>query len=139
MPGQHLPADHSRGDANTIGGYAAVHGRPAAFEGSDGFSYSAEIESAPTGHAEHAWGAFILFVQWSRMGATSPSGHLETDFLSESDTEEDARNIVGALSLSQVRGELDALITARGGGTPARKWYDAMRDDTGSDAGGGDA
>ena len=34
--GQFLPADHSRGDANTIGGYIAVHSRPAAFEGSDG-------------------------------------------------------------------------------------------------------
>jgi hypothetical protein len=29
--------DHSKGDASTIGGYAAVHDRPAAFEGSDGF------------------------------------------------------------------------------------------------------
>ena len=135
MPGQHLPADHSRGDANTIGGYAAVHGRPAAFEGSDGFSYSVDIVTAPTGHADHAWGAFILFVQWSRIGATSPSGHLETDFLAESDTEGDARSIVGALSLSQVRGELHALIAARDGGPPARKWYDAMRDDPDSDAG----
>ena len=37
---QFLPADHARGDANTIGGYAEVHGRPAAFEGSDGMAYS---------------------------------------------------------------------------------------------------
>src|SRR3954466_11647359 len=72
MPGQHLPADHSRGDANTIGGYAAVHGRPAAFEGSDGLSYSVEIATAPTGDADRPWGAYLLFVQWSRIGATSP-------------------------------------------------------------------
>ena len=63
----------------------------------------------------------MLFVQWSRVGATSPSGHLETDFLAESDTEDDARSIVGALSLSQVRGELHTFIAARDGGPPARK------------------
>ena len=47
-----------------------------------------------------------MFVQWSRIGGTSPSGHLETDFLAEADTEADARAIVGALSLGQVRGAL---------------------------------
>jgi hypothetical protein len=131
MPGQHLPADHSRGDANTIGGYAAVHGRPAAFEGTDGLSYSVEIVTGATGHADHPWGAYLLFVQWSRIGGTSPSGHLETDFLAESDTEDDARAVVGAYSLSQVRGVLHALIAARAGGTPpARRWFDVMRDDT---------
>lgn len=130
MPGQHLPADHSRGDANTIGGYAAVHGRPAAFEGSDGLSYSVEIATAPTGDTERPWGAYLLFVQWSRIGATSPIGHLESDFLAESDSEDDARAVVGALSLSQVRGVLHDLIAERAGGnTPSRRWWDAMRDE----------
>jgi hypothetical protein len=129
MPGQHIPADHSRGDANTIGGYAAVHGRPAAFEGSDGLSYSVEIVTAPTGHEEHRWGAYLLFVQWARLGAASPSGHLESDFLAESDTEDDARAVVGALPLAQVRGVLHALIAERHGGTPSRRWYEAMNDD----------
>lgn len=128
MPGQHLPADHSRGDTNTIGGYAAVHGRPAAFEGSDGLSYSVEIVTSPTGHAEHPWGAYLLFVQWARIGASTPSGHLESDFLAESDTEADAHAIVGALSLGEVRGVLHALIAERAGGTPGRRWWDAMRD-----------
>ena len=133
MPGQHLPADHSRGDANTIGGYAAAHGRPAAFEGSDGLSYSVEILSAATGHAERPWGAYLLFVQWGRIGATTPSGHVETDFLAESDTEDDARAVVGALSLGQVRGVLHALIAGRSGGKPSRRWFDVMHD--ASDAG----
>ncbi len=128
MPGQHIPADHSRGDTNTIGGYAAVHGRPAAFEGSDGCSYSVEIVTAETGHAEHPWGAYLLFVQWSRIGAASPNGHLETEFLAESDTESDAHAIVAALSLSQVRGVLHALIAGRQGGEPQRRWYDVMND-----------
>ena len=133
MPGQHLPADHSRGDANTIGGYAAAHGRPAAFEGTDGLSYSVEIVSAATGHPDRPWGAYLLFVQWGRIGATSPSGHLETDFLAEADTEEDARAVVGTYSLSQVRGVLHALIAARAGGTPARRWFDVMHDETNAD------
>jgi hypothetical protein len=129
MPGQHLPADHSRGDANTIGGYAAVHGRPAAFEGSDGRSYSVEILASATGDPARPWGAYLLFVQWSRIGGASPSGHLESDFLAEADTEGDARALVAALSLAQVRGVLHALIADRDGGEPSRRWWDAMRDD----------
>ena len=129
MPGQHLPADHSRGDANTIGGYTAVHGRPAAFEGTDGLSYSVEIVATPTGDAEKPWGAYLLFVQWSRIGSTSPTGHLETDYLAEADTEADARAIVGALSLGQGRSAMNALIAERAGGAPARRWWDAMRED----------
>ncbi len=133
MAGQHLPADHSRGDTNTIGGYAAVHGRPAAFEGTDGLSYSVEIVAAPTGEPERPWGAYLLFVQWSRVGGASPIGHLETEFLAEADTEADARAVVGALSLGQVRAALHALIAERAGGTPTRRWWDAMNDD--ADAG----
>ncbi|HEY2027456.1 MAG TPA: hypothetical protein VGG78_10630 [Gemmatimonadaceae bacterium] len=135
-PGQFLPADHSRGDANTIGGYAAVHGRPAAFEGTDGLSYTVEIVTAPTGDTRRPWGAYVLFVQWSRVGSTTPTGHLETDFLAESDSETDARAVVGALSLAQVRGALHALIAERQGGLPARRWWDAMRDDTDTGQGG---
>jgi hypothetical protein len=129
MPGQHLPADHSRGDTDTVGGYAAVHGRPPAFEGTDGLSYSVEIAVAPTGRPDAPFGAYLLFVQWARIGASSPSGHLETDFLAESDSEEEARAVVGALSLSQVRGALHALIETRHGGPPGRKWYEAMQDE----------
>ena len=136
MPGQHLPADHSRGDANTIGGYAAVHGRPAAFEGTDGFSYSVEIVASPTGDDARPWGAYLLFVQWSRVGGASPVGHLETEFLAEADTEADVRAIVGALTLSQVRAALNALIAEKHGGVPRRRWWDAMRDEGGADDGG---
>ena len=130
MPGQHLPADHSRGDTNTVGGYAAVHARPAAFEGTDGLSYSVEIVVAPTGNPLARYGAYLLFVQWARVGASSPSGHLETDFLAESDDADEARDLVGALSLSQARAALHGLIEARHGGPPGRKWYEAMQDDS---------
>ena len=131
MPGQHIPADHSRGDTNTVGGYAAVHGRPPAFEGTDGLSYSVEIMVSPTGASPASVGAYLLFVQWARIGASTPSGHLETDFLAESDSEAEARAIVGALSLSQARAALHALIAERHGGPPGRRWYEAMHDDEG--------
>jgi hypothetical protein len=137
VAGQHLPADHSRGDANTIGGYAAVHGRPAAFEGSDGLSYSVEIVTAPTGQVQQPWGAYLLFVQWGRIGAASPSGHLESDFLAESDTEDDARIIVAALTLAQVRGVLHERIAEHAGGEPTRRWFDVMRDEADFETGTG--
>ena len=68
MPGQHLPPDHSKGDDTTVGGYAAVHARPAALEGRDGMSYSIEILADATGDPERPMGAFLLFVQWTRIG-----------------------------------------------------------------------
>ncbi|MGH7669978.1 MAG: hypothetical protein ACRENQ_10855 [Gemmatimonadaceae bacterium] len=134
MPGQFLPADHSKGDANTLGGYAAVHDRPAAFEGSDGFSYSVEILTDQTGDPEAPMGAYLLFVQWARVGSASPQGHLESDFLVCAGSESAARAAVGAMPLAEVRSALDRLIAARTGGRPSRPWWDAMRAD--GDAGG---
>ncbi len=133
MPGQFLPADHSRGDANTLGGYMAVHDRPAAFEGADGFSYSVEILTDETGDREAPVGAYLLFVQWARVGAASPQGHLESDFLARAHSEPAARAAVGGMPLAEVRRVLDALIAERAGGRPSRRWWDAMRAD---DAGG---
>lgn len=130
---QFKPADHSKGDANTIGGYQAVHDRPAAFEGSDGFSYSVEIVADHAGDAPHPWAGYLLFVKWSRLGAQTPEGHLETDYLSRGASEEEAIRAVGAMRLDEVKRALDACIAAREGGRPARRWWDAMRDDAAED------
>src|SRR3954468_23662286 len=97
------PPDHSKGDESTIGGYTAVHDRPAAFEGSDGFSYSVELMAEPTGDTHAPWAAFILFVKWSRLGAQSPEGHLETDYLLTANTEADARTALGETKLEEVK------------------------------------
>lgn len=129
MSGQFLPADHSKGDANTLGGYMAVHDRPAAFDGSDGFSYSVEIVADETPDAGAAFGAYLLFIQWARVGAASPQGHLETDYLAHGESEAAARAAAGAMPLAEVKRTLDALIAARDGGAPARRWWDAMRAD----------
>ena len=130
MPGQFRPADHSKGDANTIGGYMAVHDRPAAFEGRDGFSYSVEIMTQHEPSAALPWAAFFLFVKWARIGAQTPEGHLESDYIAHGATETDAVSRAGALSLAETSAMLDDLIAARAGSKPGRRWFDVMRDET---------
>lgn len=122
--------DFSKGDPNTLGGYMAVHERPAAFEGPDGFSYSVDILADEDRGAGLRWGAYLFFVKWARIGATSPEGHLESDVLERADTEDDARARLGAWPLSEVKRVLDGLIArASGSAAPRRKWWDAMNAD----------
>jgi hypothetical protein len=123
------PPDHSKGDESTIGGYMAVHDRPAAFEGSDGFSYSVEIMVDETGRDAQPWGAFFLFVKWARIGAQTPEGHLESDYLAHGFSESDARARLGELPLGEVKDLLDRLIAERQSSDDGRRWWDAMRDD----------
>jgi hypothetical protein len=128
VSGQHLPADHSLGDANTIGGYALVHGRPAAFEGSDGFSYSVELCVDQVNDAGALWAAYLLFPRWRRIGASGVEGHLETDYVTRAATSEAARQTLGALTLQQVRELLESRIEDTA--PPAsRRWFDVMRDE----------
>ena len=136
--GQFLPADHSRGDANTIGGYMAVHSRPAAFEGKDGASYSVEIVSDESGRKEKPFAAYLLFVRW-REGDPVASGHLETEYLAFATSEEEAAAKVGALKLSEVRALLDDLVSRREqaereSSAAERKWWDVMREESEGDA-----
>src|SRR6185369_10564272 len=131
--GQFLPADHSLGDANTIGGYMAVHARPAAFEGKDGVSYSVEIVADEETDRVAPFAAYLLFVKW-RSGDPVAAGHLETDYLGYGQTEAEAIEKVGAMKLSEVRGILDGLIAARAALESERAqrdvaWWDAMREE----------
>jgi hypothetical protein len=125
--GRFLPPDHSKGDERTIGGYMAVHARPAAFEGADGMSYSVEIETDETGDPAQPYGAYLLFVRWSR-GDPRVSGHLETDFLARAPSEQEARALVGALSLEEVKRVLDTLIREREP-KPSKPWWEVMREE----------
>ena len=129
MSGQHLPADHSLGDANTIGGYALVHGRPAAFEGSDGFSYSVELSVDQVNDAGTLWAAYLLFLRWRRIGTSGVEGHLETDYLTRAGTPDAARAALGAFTLQQVRELLEVRI-AETAPKSTRRWFDVMRDDS---------
>jgi hypothetical protein len=124
--GRFLPADHYKGDANTIGGYMAVHDRPAAFEGSDGMSYSVELMVDRTADAERPYAAYILFLRWRRVGAQGVEGHLETDYLAHGATPESARAAIGRMTLGEVQEALETLLAGR---PTQRRWWDAMREE----------
>lgn len=124
--GQFLPADHSKGDANTVGGYAAVHARPPAFEGRDGTSYSVEIMTDATGDPARPWAGYLLFVKW-RQGDPVASGHVETDYLRFAKSEEEARSEVGAMQLNDALAELNRAIESQS--ETSRPWWEAMNDE----------
>jgi hypothetical protein len=118
--GQHLPADHDAGDERTLGGYMAVHARPAAFEGVDGMSYSADILTDTTGDPEAPWGAFLFFLRWGR-GEPEAVGHLETEFLVRGQSETAVRDELGRMSLLVVKATLDGLIRGHSA-SPGERW-----------------
>ena len=124
---QFLPADHSKGDANTVGGYTAVHARPPAFEGTDGASYSVEIMTDETGDPAQPWAGYLLFVRY-RQGDPVASGHVETAYLRFAVTEEDARAAVGAMQLNEALVELNDAIAQS---LESRPWWESMNDEDG--------
>ena len=111
-----------------------MHGRPAAFEGSDGFSYSVEIMTDADGRPERAVGRFISVRANGRASARRRRGTSRDATTSPRRiTEDDARAIVGALSLGEVRALLDGSSPSATGGAPTRRWWDAMRDEDDGD------
>ena len=115
MIGQHLPPDYARGDESTVGGYAAVHSRPPAFEGADGTSYSADILVDVTDDLETPWAAYLFFVRWSA-GAPALEGHVESGYLARGSSEAAAREAAGRVSLREAKRVLDALVRAEQNG-----------------------
>ena len=128
MAGRFLPPDPSKGDENTIGGYMAVHARPAAFQGSDGLSYSVAIETDRTDDDANPFGAYFLFVRWRRLGTQGVEGHLESPFLAFGPSRAEATATLGTMSLGEVKAILDDLVRANAP-EPQRRWWDVMRDD----------
>jgi hypothetical protein len=100
----------------------AVHARPAAFEGVDGMSYSADILTDTTGDPALPWGAYLFFLRWGR-GEPEAVGHLETPFLARGQSETAVRDAVGRMSLLVVKATLDGLI--RGASSPTHAERDA--------------
>lgn len=86
-----------------------MHGRPPAFGGGDGRSYTAStfVDEAPGPDGRH--GAALLFVRWSE-GGERPVGHVETDYLAFGATPEAALAPVLALTLRDVKVHLDACL-----------------------------
>ncbi|MDQ8153057.1 MAG: hypothetical protein P3B98_00220 [Gemmatimonadota bacterium] len=126
--GRFIPPDYTRGDEGTVGGYAAVHGRAAALEGKDGLSYSLEVLTDETGDLARPYGAYLVFLQWRRMGEQGIAGHLETDFLAYGQGAHEALAQVAATPLADCQRLLDALVAARDGDS-GRRWFDVMREE----------
>ncbi len=124
-----IPPNYSLGDPSTLAGYQAVHDRPAAFEGPDGMSYSVEILTDDSGDPAAPVGGYLLFLRWARLGDQKVQGHLESAFLATAPSEDDAKRAVGAMPLAEVKRVLDELVRGQDA-PPARKWWDAMRDDS---------
>ena len=96
---------------DTLAGYQAVHGRPPAFEGSDGRPYSAGLFSDDEPDAFGRYGASLLFIRWS--GSQEPDGHLESDYIALAEDPTEAEAAVGRLTLLEVKTVLDMLIARR--------------------------
>ena len=108
-----------------------MHARPAAFEGADGASYSADIAIDGTGDAGAPVGAYLIFLRWSP-GEPRVVGHLETDFLARARSEDEARAVVGALSLEETKRLLDELIRASRPSATERQWGTDAEENEGS-------
>lgn len=96
---------------DTLAGYVAIHGRPPAFEGSDGRSYSVGVFSDDDPSADGRYGASLLFIRWSR--ENEPDGHLESDYLARAREPAAAEAEVNGMTLADVKRTLDELITRR--------------------------
>ena len=96
-------------DDSTLGGYFRVHTRPPAFEGSDGAAYSVAVyvdeEPGPDGRL----GGALLFVRWTASG-DQPEVHLESGYLAYGRTAAEVEERVHALTLHEVKDELDRSI-----------------------------
>lgn len=99
-------------DDTTLGGYLAVHGRAAAFQGVDGEPYTVAVETDRGEDPDAPWTAYLVFVRWAQTG-TAVMGHLETGDLVAAATEEEARARLDALPLPEVRVILDETIRRR--------------------------
>ena len=85
------------------------HERASAFGGSDGHAYSVAIWVDEEPGERGRYGAALLFVRWNPAG-NAPSGHVESGPLAWGKTPAEAEERLKALSLFDVKGELDAAI-----------------------------
>lgn len=99
-------------DDSTLGGYLDLHARPPAFEGQDGRAYSVAIYVDDEPGSDGRYGAALLFVRWTAEGER-PEGHVETECLATAVSREEAEAAMRALSLWDVKAQLDAAIERR--------------------------
>ena len=122
-----LPADHSKGDETTVGGYEAVHARPASLDAPDGFPYSlAQMVDPLRDDPRGAWGAYLMFLRWRRIGEEGVEGHVESDYLEFAATRNEALAKLGAWPLTRAQDLLNGLLALQ---APQRAEADGHEDD----------
>lgn len=84
-----------------------MHGRPAAFEGLDGRSYSVDLAVDETGDPARPFGGYFVYVRWSAGEHPALEGHVESPFVTFGMTEAEAMQAVSALPLSAARAALE--------------------------------
>jgi hypothetical protein len=110
----------------------AVHARPAAFDGVDGFAYSVDILVDATGDPAAPWGAYLFFVRWGA-GEPQVTGHLETPFLVTGSNASMLRQQLGAMPLASVKATLDGLIRTGGEIASPLPWWEVAATERGED------
>jgi hypothetical protein len=80
-----------------------------------------------TGDPSQPWAAYLLFVRYQH-GDPVASGHVETPYLRFAATERGAREILGAMQLSDAVSELNRAIAQQSAET--RPWWEAMNDES---------
>lgn len=106
------PVAPAGADEGTLGGYTAVHGRAAAFQGADGEPYTVAVETDATDDDALPYAGYLVFIRWAQTGSAI-MGHLESGDLVSARTEDEARALLEALPLHQVRALLDEAIARR--------------------------
>lgn len=96
-------------DEHTLGGYQAVHGRAAAFQGTDGQPYTVAVDTEYNEGERSPWAAYLIFVRWAATG-TAVMGHMETEDLVTGSSEAEVRATLEALPLTRVKSILDDTI-----------------------------
>jgi hypothetical protein len=99
-------------DESTLGGYTAVHGRAAAFEGMDGEPYTADVDTDRSDDPARPVAGYLVFIRWAQTG-TAIMGHLETGDLVTAASEDEARAALLAMPLREVRALLDETIARK--------------------------
>jgi len=99
-PEEEAPPTQARGPApdRTLGGYLRHHGRPPAFEGSDGQAYTVSAEVERTGDLLAPCAGFLVFPRWAE-GGMGIVDHLETPTLVRGRTAGEVRSALEALTL----------------------------------------
>jgi hypothetical protein len=108
---EQIPAAASADD--TLAGYQEIHDRPPAFEGPDGHPYTVSMEVERTGDLRAPWEGYLVFPRWAATGL-GIVGHVETSTLTRNRSSDEARDVLGRLTLLDVKRLLDAAVAARG-------------------------